>query len=216
MGRSRSESSLNSSSHDKSGSASGSDQPWQVADRPTGRPAVDSSRGYVDQSPPANMHKVFSSSQESSAAESSLSSDNISARNEPEVEQQAGEGAKWSAGSDLHHLGQCSPCAWNWRPAGCVNGSHCLFCHMCLEGEIKQRRKNRLVKLKGSKKAVASAADGNARAQLALQSQLSQIAQQDPSGGSLAQVDRRRNLTLARSIASSSAQRRDNESKLSL
>lgn len=240
MSRSRSESSLCSSSH-KSGSHSGSDQPWPVADWPTAsssRPAVGSGRGYPDHSLPAtNMHKVFSSSQESSVADSSLSSDNISAREPETVEHHDGQSAKYSAGSDLHNLGQCSPCAWNWRPAGCVNGSHCSFCHMCEEGEIKQRRKNRLVKLKSSKSAVASAAP----------SPHIQMLQQDPNSGSSAQVDRRRNLPkpnkayafnaailtslettpvkphserdhmmLARSIASSSSQRRVDANKLSL
>lgn len=62
-------------------------------------------------------------------------------------------GASWSAGSEFHHLGQCNPCAWNWRPAGCVNGQDCKFCHTCAEGALKSRRKERVAKLKAERAA---------------------------------------------------------------
>ena len=45
----------------------------------------------------------------------------------------------WSAGSDLHILGKCSPCAWKYRVAGCNNGEICKFCHMCPPGTVKAR-----------------------------------------------------------------------------
>jgi hypothetical protein len=57
----------------------------------------------------------------------------------------------WSAGSDKHNLNQCNPCAWNWRPPGCVNGTSCLFCHMCPEGALKSRRKERVAMIKAER-----------------------------------------------------------------
>jgi len=46
-----------------------------------------------------------------------------------------------SVGALLHNTGECEPCAWNWKPGGCKNGASCLFCHLCAEGVLKQRRK---------------------------------------------------------------------------
>jgi len=46
-----------------------------------------------------------------------------------------------SVGAVLHNIGECEPCAWYWRPGGCKNGASCLFCHLCAEGVLKQRRK---------------------------------------------------------------------------
>mmetsp|Transcript_43897 Transcript_43897/g.103836 ORF Transcript_43897/g.103836 Transcript_43897/m.103836 type:complete len:465 (-) Transcript_43897:96-1490(-) len=48
-----------------------------------------------------------------------------------------------SVGSVLHGTGQCTPCAWFWKPQGCHNGSECRHCHSCPRGEIKSRRKLR-------------------------------------------------------------------------
>jgi len=47
----------------------------------------------------------------------------------------------WSVGSELHHIGECRPCAWNCRPGGCVQGASCTFCHLCEQGALRQRRK---------------------------------------------------------------------------
>merc|ERR1712060_1007178 len=46
-----------------------------------------------------------------------------------------------SKGSALHLSGQCKPCAWFWKPQGCQNGKHCEHCHLCPEGELKERKK---------------------------------------------------------------------------
>jgi hypothetical protein len=43
-----------------------------------------------------------------------------------------------------HRSGQCKPCAWYWRPQGCRNGEKCAYCHMCPEGELKARKKNKI------------------------------------------------------------------------
>lgn len=50
-----------------------------------------------------------------------------------------------SAGSMLHGTGECKPCAWFWRPQGCDNGGECRHCHLCLRGELKERKKARAV-----------------------------------------------------------------------
>lgn len=48
-----------------------------------------------------------------------------------------------SKGSVLHALGQCKPCAWFWKPDGCRNDQNCKHCHLCPEGELKERKKAR-------------------------------------------------------------------------
>jgi hypothetical protein len=51
----------------------------------------------------------------------------------------------WSAGSARHEIGRCKPCAFQWKDGkGCENGLDCEFCHLCLPGEIKQRKKEKL------------------------------------------------------------------------
>jgi len=61
-----------------------------------------------------------------------------------------------SVGSAQHNLG-CQPCAWFWKPQGCLNGAACLRCHLCPAGEIK-RRKGELKQKK------AAALEGDAHA----------------------------------------------------
>lgn len=53
-----------------------------------------------------------------------------------------------SHGSILHGTGNCRPCAWFWKPGGCQNGKECGHCHLCPEGEIKARKKNKLTLLR--------------------------------------------------------------------
>merc|ERR1712064_40437 len=40
-----------------------------------------------------------------------------------------------STGSTLHNYGKCKPCAWFWKPQGCLNGQTCGHCHLCPQGE---------------------------------------------------------------------------------
>lgn len=49
-----------------------------------------------------------------------------------------------SQGSSLHASGQCKPCAWFWKPQGCENAELCLHCHLCPEGELKARKKDKI------------------------------------------------------------------------
>jgi len=51
------------------------------------------------------------------------------------------EGSLPSTGSALHHLGKCRPCAWFWKSQGCMNGQACAHCHLCPEGELKERKR---------------------------------------------------------------------------
>eukprot|EP00928_Gymnodinium_smaydae_P018874 TRINITY_DN17194_c0_g2_i1.p1 TRINITY_DN17194_c0_g2~~TRINITY_DN17194_c0_g2_i1.p1 ORF type:complete len:267 (+),score=26.11 TRINITY_DN17194_c0_g2_i1:35-835(+) len=52
-------------------------------------------------------------------------------------------GGQWSLGATYHDAGQCLPCGFAWRPGGCTKGEGCPFCHMCEQGTIQQRRKER-------------------------------------------------------------------------
>merc|ERR1712232_375000 len=46
-----------------------------------------------------------------------------------------------SVGSMFHASGTCKPCAWFWKPASCQNGKNCQHCHLCPEGELKDRKR---------------------------------------------------------------------------
>jgi len=46
-----------------------------------------------------------------------------------------------SMGSTLHPLGKCRPCAWFWKAQGCLNGKACAHCHLCPEGELRERKR---------------------------------------------------------------------------
>lgn len=48
----------------------------------------------------------------------------------------------WSLGSARHHEGLCKPCAW-FRKRGCTLGGSCAYCHLCGDGEIKARKKQK-------------------------------------------------------------------------
>jgi len=76
-----------------------------------------------------------------------------------------------SVGSALHSAGSCNPCAWYWKPVGCQKSVNCDFCHLCPEGELKKRKrqKNALMRL-GAKTPTQSGAvaDGSERFALTL------------------------------------------------
>lgn len=60
---------------------------------------------------------------------------------------------EWSAGASLHERGLCKPCGWNRKPGGCSKGVDCEFCHVCDDGALKRKKKNRLQRIKESKRA---------------------------------------------------------------
>lgn len=45
-----------------------------------------------------------------------------------------------SKGSVLHPH-NCKPCAWFWKAQGCRNDQECQHCHLCPDGELKERKK---------------------------------------------------------------------------
>jgi hypothetical protein len=53
-----------------------------------------------------------------------------------------------SPGSALHGTGRCNPCAWYWKPKGCMNDTNCTYCHLCPEGELKQRKKAKVTAMR--------------------------------------------------------------------
>lgn len=60
-----------------------------------------------------------------------------------------------SLGSMKHELGSCLPCAWFWKPSGCHHGLNCNRCHVCPPGELKIRKKAKILKLREAAKAEA-------------------------------------------------------------
>jgi hypothetical protein len=51
-----------------------------------------------------------------------------------------------------HSVGQCKPCAWFWKKQGCRNGEACNYCHLCPQGELKSRKKARVIELRAATK----------------------------------------------------------------
>lgn len=62
-----------------------------------------------------------------------------------------------SRGSVLHGSGSCQPCAWFWKPSGCHNSKECRHCHLCPEGEIKARKKKKMVDMRTGAAATVTA-----------------------------------------------------------
>merc|ERR1712187_334779 len=48
-----------------------------------------------------------------------------------------------SIGSAQHYSGECKPCAFFWKVAGCGNGADCIYCHLCDANEKKRRQKEK-------------------------------------------------------------------------
>eukprot|EP00933_Yihiella_yeosuensis_P072873 TRINITY_DN81419_c0_g1_i1.p1 TRINITY_DN81419_c0_g1~~TRINITY_DN81419_c0_g1_i1.p1 ORF type:complete len:269 (-),score=58.48 TRINITY_DN81419_c0_g1_i1:141-911(-) len=53
-----------------------------------------------------------------------------------------------SQGSALHGTGRCRPCAWFWKPGSCQNEANCSYCHLCPEGELKNRKKAKVAMMR--------------------------------------------------------------------
>lgn len=53
-----------------------------------------------------------------------------------------------SLGSARHGSGECRPCAWYYKAQGCSLGGQCDFCHLCLPGEVKNRKKSKVAALR--------------------------------------------------------------------
>lgn len=53
-----------------------------------------------------------------------------------------------SLGSSEHGTGICTPCAWFHKPDGCLNAKDCRYCHLCPEGELKKRKKQKVARMR--------------------------------------------------------------------
>lgn len=75
-----------------------------------------------------------------STAQSPMSSEG-SSTHPPVIVPAADRQPEYSAGSAFHATGQCKPCAWFWRPQGCLNSTECQHCHLCNRGELRKVKK---------------------------------------------------------------------------
>merc|ERR1712232_1126597 len=81
--------------------------------------------------------------------------------NRGQVEQDT---APVSNGSVLHgeldETGQpaCQPCAWFYKESGCLNGRVCRYCHLCPQGELKKRKKQKVELLRAKEREAAELA----------------------------------------------------------
>jgi hypothetical protein len=51
----------------------------------------------------------------------------------------------YPAMQDAHSRGECRPCAYFLHKAdGCRHGERCSFCHLCVKGDLKKVRKERI------------------------------------------------------------------------
>jgi hypothetical protein len=55
-----------------------------------------------------------------------------------------------SLGSAKHGSGDCRPCAWFHKPGGCTNARECRHCHLCPEGEIRNRKKTKVTAIRST------------------------------------------------------------------
>jgi len=48
-----------------------------------------------------------------------------------------------TVGSRNHHLGTCRPCGFVHSEEGCLQGASCTYCHLCLPGARKERKREK-------------------------------------------------------------------------
>eukprot|EP00746_Dinoflagellata_sp_MGD_P165921 gnl/MRDRNA2_/MRDRNA2_95478_c0_seq1.p1 gnl/MRDRNA2_/MRDRNA2_95478_c0~~gnl/MRDRNA2_/MRDRNA2_95478_c0_seq1.p1 ORF type:complete len:285 (-),score=46.65 gnl/MRDRNA2_/MRDRNA2_95478_c0_seq1:294-1148(-) len=51
---------------------------------------------------------------------------------------------EWPEHEAKHFSGECQPCAYYFKPDSCKWGARCNFCHLCPDGEIKLRKKEKI------------------------------------------------------------------------
>jgi len=51
---------------------------------------------------------------------------------------------RWPEHEANHFAGTCQPCAYYFKPDSCKWGAKCDFCHLCPDGEIKARKKEKI------------------------------------------------------------------------
>jgi len=48
----------------------------------------------------------------------------------------------------LHERGECNPCAYfHYKEDGCRQGEDCIFCHFCVPGALKLRKKQKMLRI---------------------------------------------------------------------
>lgn len=52
---------------------------------------------------------------------------------------------------------ECQPCAWFYKESGCHNDEECRYCHLCPQGELKNRKKQKIQRLRAQDAATAEA-----------------------------------------------------------
>merc|ERR1719161_3470774 len=50
----------------------------------------------------------------------------------------------WPEHEAKHFSSDCQPCAYYFKPNSCKWGAKCDFCHLCPDGEIKARKKEKI------------------------------------------------------------------------
>lgn len=133
QGRAQSDSSSAQSDSSKSGS-SVSENKLQLDERQPG------SKGAAASS----EHHVFDDSSENESDHSGQVTDTQKATGAISI-------VTWSAGSELHDVGQCKPCAYHNREKGCSKAAQCPYCHLCVAGEMKNRRRDKTAALKAER-----------------------------------------------------------------
>jgi len=103
------------------------------------RAASERSSGPANTVSSADDSKEELSRAEKAQAEAEIANDNLS-----------GLKPSTSVGSAFHSSGNCKPCAWYWHSTGCMHGEECGYCHECLPGELKMRRKMKIQSLRAA------------------------------------------------------------------
>jgi len=86
-------------------------------------------------------------------AASVLAAEQGALQGSPDTEAASPPLAAAGSGSTLHGTGACQPCAWIWKPSGCLRGEACSFCHLCSQGELKARKKAKHAVMRAQKTA---------------------------------------------------------------
>jgi len=74
--------------------------------------------------------------------------DSEAAASAMEVKRAPVDAAFPSMGSAAHGEGLCKPCAFSFSNEGWASSADCIFCHLCLPGEKKRRKKAWKARLK--------------------------------------------------------------------
>jgi hypothetical protein len=56
----------------------------------------------------------------------------------------------------------CQPCAWFYKDSGCRNAQSCRYCHLCPSGELKNRKKIKIARLRNQEAEAAQGASSPA------------------------------------------------------